>query len=80
MLSKVEVMETSRGCTRTWSFCIMKQMYGQTFRTYPIERVLADTDDIYYNRRTGGALRPGGINRFAIELAWFVKSPLAPLC
>jgi len=27
-------------------------MYGQTFRTYPIERVLADVDDIYHNRRT----------------------------
>jgi len=52
MLSKVEVMETSRGCTRTCSFCSMKHMYGQTFRTYPIERVLADIDDIYYNRRT----------------------------
>jgi len=52
MLSKVEVMETSRGCTRTCSFCSMKHMYGQTFRTYPIERVLADMDDIYYNRRT----------------------------
>ncbi|MEW6670937.1 MAG: radical SAM protein [Thermodesulfobacteriota bacterium] len=52
MLSKVEVMETSRGCTRTCSFCSMKHMYGQTFRTYPIERVLADIDDIYYNCRT----------------------------
>lgn len=52
MVSKVEVMETSRGCTRTCSFCSMKHMYGQTFRTYPIERVLADIDDIYYNRRT----------------------------
>ncbi len=52
MLSRVEVMETSRGCTRTCSFCSMKHMYGQTFRTYPIERVLADVDDIYHNRRT----------------------------
>lgn len=52
MLSKVEVMETSRGCTRTCSFCSMNHMYGQTFRTYPLERVLADIDDIYYNRRT----------------------------
>jgi radical SAM superfamily enzyme YgiQ (UPF0313 family) len=52
MVSKVEVMETSRGCTRTCSFCSMKHMYGQTFRTFPIERVLADIDDIYYSRRT----------------------------
>jgi len=47
--SKAEVMETSRGCTRTCSFCSMEHMYGQTFRTFPLERVLADIDDIYYN-------------------------------
>jgi len=52
MLSKVEVMETSRGCTRNCSFCSMKHMYGQSFRTFPIERVLADIDDIYHKRRT----------------------------
>ena len=27
-------------------------MYGRSFRTYPIERVLADLDDIYYKRKT----------------------------
>ena len=52
MNSKIEVLETSRGCTRTCSFCSMKHMYGQTFRTFPIERVLADIDEIYYQRRT----------------------------
>jgi len=52
MYSKVEVMETSRGCTRSCSFCSMNQMYGRTFRTFPIERVLADLDDIYYNKKT----------------------------
>jgi len=45
-------METSRGCTRTCSFCSMQHMYGRSFRTFPIERVLADIDDIYYKRRT----------------------------
>ena len=30
----------------------MKHMYGRTFRTFPIERVLEDLDDIYYNRKT----------------------------
>ena len=50
--SKAEVMETSRGCTRTCSFCSMNHMYGPTFRTFPIERVLADIDDIYYNLKT----------------------------
>jgi radical SAM superfamily enzyme YgiQ (UPF0313 family) len=50
--SKVELVETSRGCTRSCNFCSMKHMYGRTFRTYPISRVLADIDDIYYRRKT----------------------------
>lgn len=51
LYSKIELMETSRGCTRACNFCSMKHMYGRTFRTYPIDRVLADLDDIYYNRK-----------------------------
>lgn len=50
--SKIELMETSRGCTRTCNFCSMRHMYGRSFRTYPIERVLRDLDDIYYKRKT----------------------------
>ena len=50
--SKIELLETSRGCTRTCNFCSMKHMYGRTFRTYPISRVLEDLDDIYYKRKT----------------------------
>ncbi|WP_246804031.1 B12-binding domain-containing radical SAM protein [Desulfosarcina cetonica] len=49
--SKIELIETSRGCTRACTFCSMKHMYGRTFRTYPIERVLADLDDIYYRKK-----------------------------
>jgi radical SAM superfamily enzyme YgiQ (UPF0313 family) len=52
MNSKVEVLETSRGCTRTCNYCSMRHMYGRTFRTFPIERVMADIDDIYHNRKT----------------------------
>ena len=52
LYSKIEVIETSRGCTRRCNYCSMKHMYGRKFRTYPIERVLADLDDIYYKRRT----------------------------
>ena len=52
VFSKIEVIETSRGCTRTCSFCSMREMYGQTFRTFPIERVTADIDDIYYKHNT----------------------------
>ena len=49
--SKVEVMETSRGCTRSCNFCSIRHMYGKSFRTFPISRVLADLDDIYYKRK-----------------------------
>ncbi len=49
---KIEVLETSRGCTRSCSFCSIRNMYGRTFRTFPTERVLADLDDIYYKRKT----------------------------
>ena len=52
MYYKVECIETSRGCTRGCSFCSIKHMYGRSFRTFPIQRVLADLDDIYYNRKT----------------------------
>jgi radical SAM superfamily enzyme YgiQ (UPF0313 family) len=50
--SKIELLETSRGCTRSCNFCSMKHMYGRTFRTYPISRVLEDLDEIYYKRKT----------------------------
>jgi anaerobic magnesium-protoporphyrin IX monomethyl ester cyclase len=49
---RIELIETSRGCTRGCNYCSMRHMYGRTFRTYPIERVLADLDDIYYKRHT----------------------------
>jgi len=52
LYSKIELVETSRGCTRSCNFCSMKHMYGRTFRTYPISRVLDDLDDIYYQRKT----------------------------
>jgi len=50
--SKIELIETSRGCTRSCNFCSIRHMYGRSFRTYPIDRVLSDIDDIYYNRKT----------------------------
>jgi radical SAM superfamily enzyme YgiQ (UPF0313 family) len=52
MYSKMELLETSRGCTRSCNFCSIRHMYGRSFRTYPIERILADLDDIYFNRKT----------------------------
>ena len=52
MYSKIEAMETSRGCTRNCNFCSIRHMHKRNFRTFPIERVLADLDDIYYKRKT----------------------------
>ncbi|WP_028584014.1 B12-binding domain-containing radical SAM protein [Desulfogranum mediterraneum] len=50
--SKIELIETSRGCTRACNFCSMGHMYGRTFRTFPLSRVLADIDDIYHKCKT----------------------------
>ena len=47
----VEVMETSRGCTRNCNFCSIRHMYGRSFRPFPMARILADIDDIYYKRK-----------------------------
>ncbi len=52
MASKIEVIETSRGCTRMCNFCSIRHMYGRSIRYYPLERVIADLDDIYYNKKT----------------------------
>ncbi len=52
LYSRIEVMETSRGCTRHCNFCSINHMYGRSYRTYPIERILADLDDIYFRRKT----------------------------
>ncbi|MCB7128836.1 MAG: radical SAM protein [Candidatus Brocadiales bacterium] len=40
--TQLDVVETSRGCTMPCNFCSMNQMYGRSFRTYPIERVIKD--------------------------------------
>jgi radical SAM superfamily enzyme YgiQ (UPF0313 family) len=47
----VEVLETSRGCTRSCNFCSIRHMYGRSFRPYAAERILADIDSIYYKNK-----------------------------
>jgi radical SAM superfamily enzyme YgiQ (UPF0313 family) len=42
---KVDVVETSRGCTYDCSFCSIIEMRGRNFHTFGIERVLADIAD-----------------------------------
>ncbi len=37
-----DVVEASRGCTMQCDFCCMPQMYGRTFRKYPVYRVIED--------------------------------------
>ncbi len=44
---KADVIETSRGCLHLCSFCSIREMYGRSFRLFPIERVLADIEDAY---------------------------------
>lgn len=39
---RLDMVETSRGCTMTCNFCSMNRMYGRTFRTYSFERVMQD--------------------------------------
>lgn len=51
MTRGAEVIETSRGCTRNCNFCSIRHMYGRAFRPFPIERVLADIDEIYHKKR-----------------------------
>jgi radical SAM superfamily enzyme YgiQ (UPF0313 family) len=52
MYYKIEALETCRGCTRHCNFCSISHMYGRSYRTYPIARILADLDDIYYRKKT----------------------------
>jgi radical SAM superfamily enzyme YgiQ (UPF0313 family) len=51
MNQRIEVLETSRGCTRGCNFCSMRHMYGRSFRPFPIARVLEDLDRIYHRNR-----------------------------
>ncbi len=42
---KVDVIETSRGCTYDCSFCSIIEMRGRNFFTYSFDRVIADIRD-----------------------------------
>jgi radical SAM superfamily enzyme YgiQ (UPF0313 family) len=46
----MDVAETSRGCPYNCKFCSITQMYGHTFRRFPLERIIADLEAI----RQGG--------------------------
>ncbi|MEW5805883.1 MAG: radical SAM protein [Acidobacteriota bacterium] len=38
----LDVVETSRGCYMSCNFCSIMKMYGKSFRTYDLERVIED--------------------------------------
>ncbi|HSF24425.1 MAG TPA: radical SAM protein, partial [Blastocatellia bacterium] len=44
---KVDVIETSRGCTFDCSFCSIIEMRGRNFFTYTFDRVIADIRDAH---------------------------------
>ncbi len=44
---QADVIETSRGCLHGCNFCSIREMYGRSFRMFPIDRVLADIEDAY---------------------------------
>ncbi len=48
---RLDTIETSRGCTFTCNFCSMQHMYGTTFRTYEISRIMEDLENI---KKVGG--------------------------
>ena len=39
---RIDVAETSRGCPLLCNFCSIRKMYGQTFRRFPVERIVTD--------------------------------------
>ncbi|OHD05644.1 MAG: hypothetical protein A2086_02460 [Spirochaetes bacterium GWD1_27_9] len=38
----IMLIETSRGCTNTCNFCVIRNMYQNSFRTYDLDRVIED--------------------------------------
>src|SRR5271157_2431849 len=44
---RADVIETSRGCLHQCNFCSIHEMYGRSFRLFPLDRVLADIEDAY---------------------------------
>jgi len=44
---QADVIETSRGCLHACNFCSIREMYGKSFRVFPLDRVLADIEDAY---------------------------------
>ncbi len=39
---RLDLIETSRGCTKPCSYCSIRKMYGRSYRAYDIDRVIED--------------------------------------
>ena len=48
-----DCVESSRGCVMNCRFCSITEMYGRTFRKFPIETVLAEIDGLRRNGKQG---------------------------
>ena len=44
---RADAIETSRGCLHLCNFCSIREMYGKSFRLFPLDRVLSDIEDAY---------------------------------
>src|ERR1035437_5476883 len=44
---RADVIETPRGCPHLCNSCRIREMYGRSFRLFPLDRVLADIEDAY---------------------------------
>jgi anaerobic magnesium-protoporphyrin IX monomethyl ester cyclase len=42
----IDAVETSRGCLHDCSFCSIRQMYGSSYREFPLKRIIADLSAI----------------------------------
>jgi anaerobic magnesium-protoporphyrin IX monomethyl ester cyclase len=65
---KLDVFESSRGCTFDCAFCSITMMYGRSLRKFPIDHVLASIEDA---RRQGATTLMLSDDNFALDAAHF---------
>lgn len=53
---QLDVFESTRGCVLPCNFCSIAQMYGRTFRKYPLDFVMASLEDAKRNKAGFGFL------------------------
>ena len=48
-----DCVETSRGCSMDCHFCSVSMMYGRSFRTFSLERIISDLKNLKQKGKTG---------------------------